>query len=331
MSSFICQFCNKTLTSKQILTNHQKTTKRCLEIQKNIDQELQINLYDCEYCNYTATKKAIIDRHSKSCFEKHKEVIEKYILKIKDEVIKNTELINNQKSEFLKKLFENDKLIEELKNKLENTKSELDTLKGKLECQKETSENLQKMVMKSRQNNTQYITNNQKIEYSKANLNPYSELKDNISIIIDSKFNKSSFQSIENVATFITNDILNYNNKEYYHCFDNKGTVFHKKNGDEIDVDEKAEKLLNDILPLIVEKSTKIYIEESDYYNDKDTEDKESEKQLISVSKALKNVKNISKRGSDERNLCIRRIANCYCVSSNVLKSYFNLKIDCEN
>ena len=46
------------------------------------------------------------------------------------------------------------------------------------------------------------------------------------------------------------------------------------------------------------------------------------------LSKALKNVRNISKKGSDERNLCIRKIAQCYCISSNQLKSYFGNKIE---
>ena len=192
------------------------------------------------------------------------------------------------------------------------------------------------MVMKSRQTTTKttttnYITNQQRIDYSKANLNSYNELKDNINNIIDSKFNKTSFQTIENVATFITNDLLNYNKKEYYHCFDTKGSIFHKKNGDDIDIDEKAEKLLNDILPSIIDKSRKIYIEESDTYNDRNTENKEEETELLNLSKALKNVRNISKRGSDERNLCIRRIASCYCVSSNQLKSYLSKEIKINN
>lgn len=310
--SFVCQYCQKVLTTKYTLINHQKTTKKCLEIQttKSCYQDLifhhkEITSYKCIYCNYVTLKKNNYNRHMILCKNNNKTTIEKYEQTIleKDKIIlEKDKIINNQTLEIL-------------------------TLKTKLECQTSTSSEFKNMAMQSRQTNN-YITNKQKIEYSMANLHSYDELKDNISTIIDSKFNKTSFQTIEKVATFITNDILNYNQKEYYHCFDVKGSVFHKKNGDEIDVDEKAEKLLTDILPIIVEKSRKIYIEESDRYNDQDDkteiESKESEKDIILLSKALKNVKNIAKIGSEERNLCIKRIAACYCVSSNQLKSYFN-------
>jgi hypothetical protein len=303
---FECCYCNKSFTNKYNMLKHQKTTKKCINLQKILNNEIT-DEYLCKYCNYNTLRKENIDRHTLSCFEKHKEVIEKYEIKI---------------CEKDKELIEKEKLNLELKNTIEkqNVKIELAILKAKFDSQISTNSDLQKMVMNSRQNNT-YVTNQQRIEYSKANLQPYDELKDNISTIIDSKFNKNTFQTIEKVATFITNDILNYNNKEYYHCFDAKGSIFHKKNNnDEIDIDEKAENLLNDILPSIIERSRNIYMQESDEYNDKNTEDKDEEKDLLNLSKALKTVRNISKKGSEERNLCIIKIAQCYCVSSTQVK-----------
>ena len=285
---FICQYCDKLFVSKYTLSKHQKTTKKCLDIQKT--NENFLIKYNCKFCEYYSNIKINQERHEKSCFKKHKEVIEKYEKIIIEKDIENT-----------------------------NVKVELAILKAKFDSQISANSDLQKMVINSRQNNT-YVTNQQRIEYSKANLQPYDELKDNISTIIDSKFNKNTFQTIEKVATFITNDILNYNNKEYYHCFDAKGSIFHKKNNDEIDIDEKAENLLNDILPSIIERSRNIYMQESDEYNDKNTEDKDEEKDLLNLSKALKTVRNISKKGSEERNLCIRKIAQCYCVSSTQVK-----------
>lgn len=308
-----CNFCDKLFTTKYILLKHQKTTKKCLLIQNGINETplKNENIYQCEYCNYSTSRKENLHKHKLSCYEKHKKVIENYDKKYNDMISEKDNIINE-----LKIIIENQKI-----------KIKLESVTAKFEQQSSTVLDLQKMVMKSRSTtNNNYITNKQKIEYSKANLQPYDELKDNIDNIIASKFNKTTFQSIENVATFITNDLLNYNKKEYYHCFDTKGSIFHKKNkNDEIDVDEKAENLLNDILPSIVERSRAIYIQESDEYNDKNTENKEDEKALLSISKALKNVRNISKRGSDERNLCIRRIANCYCISSNQIKSQLPL------
>ena len=292
-----CQYCNKNFSSKCNLTKHQKTTKKCLDIQAKIHENI---ITECKYCKYKSYK-TDLEVHEKICKKNHGEVIDKY----------EAVLLENKTENKI-----NIDIIAELK-------LEIATLKGKLDSQKEEATDLKKMVMKSRQTNT-YVTNQQRIQYSKDNLHSYDELKDNISNIIDSKFNKTTFQTIENVATFITNDILNYNKKEYYHCFDTKGSIFHKKNGDEIDVDEKAEKLLNDILPTIIDKSRKIYIQESDYYNDKNTESdewKEDEKNLLLLSKNLKNVRNIEKKGSDERNFCIRRIAQCYCITSQQVKS----------
>jgi hypothetical protein len=74
-----------------------------------------------------------------------------------------------------------------------------------------------------------------------------------------------------------------------------------------------------------------IYVEESDAYNDRNNEDKEEEKNILSLSKALKTVRNISKKGSEERNLCIRKIAQCYCISSNQVKSYLTKGGEKEN
>jgi hypothetical protein len=309
MSDFICDYCNRSLKTKYILAKHIKTSKKCLIIQQS---NIKLDLYNCNYCNFTTNQNIKLDIHQIKCLENHKDVIEK---------------CNNQIKDRDDKIIENKNIILEKNNIISNLQIKFEKQKTEIECLTKTVSDLQQMLMKSRKTtttttNTNYITNQQKIEYSKANLHPYSELTDNLSNIINSKFNFSTFQTIENVATFITNDILNYNNKEYYHCFDAKGSIFHKKNGDEIDVDEKAEKLLNDILPKIIDKSRKIYVDKSEEYNDKNSDDKNDEKELINLSNALKCVRNISKKGSDERNLCIRRIANCYCVSSNQLKSY---------
>ncbi len=183
------------------------------------------------------------------------------------------------------------------------------------------------MVMKSRQiNNTlnaQYITDQRRIQYSMATLHPYEDLRNNIDTIIETKFNKSNLKTIDTVSTFITNDILNYNKKEYVQCFDQKGAIFYKKEkeGAELDEDKKAEKLLNDILPLLIKKSKKIYDIESEKYTD--LNDPESHKDFSEIVTSYKNIKNIAKIGSSERKKCIKKIADCYCVSNTELKSYF--------
>ncbi len=39
MSNLICEYCNKGYTTKVILLKHQKTTKKCLEIQNKLNRE----------------------------------------------------------------------------------------------------------------------------------------------------------------------------------------------------------------------------------------------------------------------------------------------------
>ena len=46
-----CKFCKSFLKSKSNLTFHQKTNKKCLEIQKTLSIEVNCDLKDCEFCN----------------------------------------------------------------------------------------------------------------------------------------------------------------------------------------------------------------------------------------------------------------------------------------
>ena len=63
-----CQFCKKILKNSSILENHQKTTKYCLKIQNNIENDK----FNCSYClkNFT-TKQHLLTHHTR-CKEKYK-------------------------------------------------------------------------------------------------------------------------------------------------------------------------------------------------------------------------------------------------------------------
>ena len=71
MPSIICEFCNKNYSSKSSLNNHQKTTKKCLEIQNKIINKDDITpKFNCKYCNKNLTSKQNIKIHENSCSSK---------------------------------------------------------------------------------------------------------------------------------------------------------------------------------------------------------------------------------------------------------------------
>lgn len=145
--SYQCQFCDKVFSTKYNLATHQKTTKKCLDIQNGVETKEN---YTCEYCDYSSVKKGNLDRHLLSCKqkEKTKEKLQSYerIVSEKDKV--NTDL-----------------------------KIELINLKVKIEAYEKTITDQQKMITKL--NN---VTNNTNITYkqSEATFHPYKELKNNI-------------------------------------------------------------------------------------------------------------------------------------------------------
>ena len=67
MEKFICEYCKNIYSSKSVLIKHQKTTKKCVEIQKNINKEI-INIeYNCKYCNKNFTLKQTLQKHENTC------------------------------------------------------------------------------------------------------------------------------------------------------------------------------------------------------------------------------------------------------------------------
>ena len=63
MSAFTCEFCNKVLSTKSNLTNHQENAKYCLSIRG----EILKNEFICEYCNKGFSQSHHLAAHIKSC------------------------------------------------------------------------------------------------------------------------------------------------------------------------------------------------------------------------------------------------------------------------
>jgi hypothetical protein len=137
-----CNFCNKTFSTKVVLSNHQKTAKYCLKKQGIKNEE-----YKCEYCSKILATQLRLNTHVDICKLKDKN-INKYIYLCEDkekELKKYISLSEKKEEELQEKekeitnykmlLYESkndslskDKIIEELRNLLEksnNTISEI--------------------------------------------------------------------------------------------------------------------------------------------------------------------------------------------------------------
>jgi len=169
--SFECEFCKTGFTKKSNLSSHQKTTKYCLEIQKN---SIDINNI-CEYCNKNFNTKRSLDKHLETCKEKEKKNKEKikFELKDKDDLIKKleNELIKKG-NELLEYKIEN-KYKNDLINKLEKELIKLENQLLKKES--ETSETNKYLLEKACSKNS--INNNYNIQFNKllSELEPFNE------------------------------------------------------------------------------------------------------------------------------------------------------------
>jgi hypothetical protein len=118
--SIICEYCKKEYNSKYILTKHQKTTKKCLQIQEQlksnnkINDDIEIISYKCLYCKKEFTTNQAREKHTCNCIEKFKQEISCLKKELKDK--------DKYYSEFEQKI-----LVLETENRLLREQSERST------------------------------------------------------------------------------------------------------------------------------------------------------------------------------------------------------------
>ena len=115
---FICEFCQKTFSTKSNLNCHKKTAKICL-INRNKNQQ-DLEKYSCSYCSKSYTTKNNLNAHLEKCINYLSEKrTEKIIKELEDTKIKLN--IKEQEIQLLKQLnkdYQNQITI--LTNKIEN-------------------------------------------------------------------------------------------------------------------------------------------------------------------------------------------------------------------
>jgi KilA-N domain/Meiotically up-regulated gene 113 len=121
-----CDFCKKTFSTKYLLTQHQKKTKYCLDIQG------EQSMFECNFCRKHLSTKDRLIVHTNSCKEKTRhEYTEKELLIKKefDERLKLAENIIQEKNDYISKLEAKlEKIEAKLETKLEKLESTVTTI-----------------------------------------------------------------------------------------------------------------------------------------------------------------------------------------------------------
>ena len=118
MSNNKCQFCDNEYSNTKSLKIHQKTAKFCIEIQRGLKNEtnvqrLEIRTFRCDYCEDEFNTKYNLERHYQTC--KYKEIRQKEDENnnLKNIIEKKDEKLNNIKEQIDKLKEQIDKLKEE--------------------------------------------------------------------------------------------------------------------------------------------------------------------------------------------------------------------------
>lgn len=232
MSELLCQYCQKEYSSIPVLIKHQKTTKRCLEIQKKMNIDSIKVEYNCLYCNKGFTSKQTLKNHATICIGKREHKIEDLLKEIEELKLMNKNL------------------------EKENMKLQLNIaeLNGELKSSNKASECVYEIAKQPKNTNT--ITNNGNNTNNTNNttktLNITSPLDfSNIELIkeiINEKYNIEYFlDGQKGIAQFAVDNLLKDENGNYkYNCSDPSRNVFKYKNlQGEIIKDIEAKKLTN--------------------------------------------------------------------------------------
>jgi hypothetical protein len=213
-----CQFCNRMLSSKSNLTNHQKTAKYCLKIQ----QKEAVREYKCPGCDKVFQQKTNRERHTQTCGGVGV-------------------LVESQRCEQLQKKNEwlSEKVIVLEKRLIEEQRARINEVK-------ELTDRIERLATRAidrptTQNNKQVI-----------NLAPFDLTPEKAKAIFDREYNESYFlDGPKGLARFVNNHILKTEKGEtIYACFDASRCVFKYKNEDGSYIkDIKAKKLVEIIYP----------------------------------------------------------------------------------
>jgi len=129
MESFVCEYCNKRMSTKYSLEYHKKNVKSCLKLQYE-----NLGNYSCDGCDKNFKNDKTYQNHINSCNMLKK--INEYLLKLKEkeEIIKEKEEIIKEKEEIIK---EKEEIIQKITKQLDTCQSQIIYDKNIWEFEKE--------------------------------------------------------------------------------------------------------------------------------------------------------------------------------------------------
>ena len=119
-----CEYCKKIYNNKYTLEKHQRTTKRCLEIQQKLNDQVEIINFSCEFCNKTFTSKQTQIKHNLICPKK----FEYEISKLKQILSELTDKLSESNENILRLETENNLLREQQLMETDNNNELLEKL-----------------------------------------------------------------------------------------------------------------------------------------------------------------------------------------------------------
>jgi hypothetical protein len=167
---------------------------------------------------------------------------------------------------------------------------------------------------KTTNNNNNNITYNVQMEYCKQHLAPYEEFIKHAKKFIWTHFKTSHLLKGVDGIVILLNKILPLDNPPYLLSFENSKQSFYRNNKNNIELDDKADKLLTDVHPMIMEIVNEKYREE---INSTPLSDTKTMQELSDVRQSIVNIKD---RGSKERKKCVSAISESLCVSNTSMK-----------
>jgi uncharacterized C2H2 Zn-finger protein len=197
--------------------------------------------------------------------------------------------------------------------KIANQTSSLREMELKTENRmlREQMEELKREAFRPRVTNISNTQNtlNLQLEHSKKVLAPYSALQKDFALLLYTHYRMPQFKKgLKGVCSVINERILEHDGRKWLISYTPAESTFHRKGKEEaIEIDEKADMLLKDLMPIIQKLAY-------DYYHEV-MDDTGSMEYQSRISKIYAEIKNIAIEGSDERKECVQAIAVQQCVS----------------
>jgi len=185
---FKCEYCNKVLSSKQYLKEH---NKKCEKVQEKVEI-----IFKCDYCFKVLSSKQNLGIHVKKC-EKVKEKVEIiFNCEYCNKGLSSKQMLKNHKNICNIKKQKEDIELKQLKEKLEINKILEKELKNKLEMSEKELKEKEKIIIKIKTQNE---------NYKEQNLSYKEQVKD-----LQDKLDKIANKAIDKPTNSTTHNTLNF-------------------------------------------------------------------------------------------------------------------------